>query len=415
MKSQLYLWENLRNEFKKELTYIYELYFERIEPVFSNAETEAEKLSEKTWEDVTSAPWDGEIDVELSYIAESCQEIGLERYEILSLMRYRNLAMWISCLYQSWEQQIMRFAKKEIETDGCFELTRSMDFAIAKEIFEIHNCPIDELSCWKKIKELRTLVNVIKHSGGNSAETLRQLRPDFFGWEDIHDFSRDRLQFFESTLLDETLNIKNEDFTAYYKSLIAFWDELSKCMYSDDLEILKEKSDIIFVGGIHGVGKSYFCDRITSKTNLRTYSASKLIAELKNEQFKSDKLIADIRDNQNYLLDAVNRISEKEYILDGHFCLLNSSGEVERIPLDTFKRLPIKAIMVIYDDVSKIVARLNERDGIKHNETTFEKFQNEELSYAKEIAELLCVTFTIINCESYIEDAAKHINKWLTK
>lgn len=172
---------------------------------------------------------------------------------------------------------------------------------------------------------------------------------------------------------------------------------------------------MIFVGGIHGVGKSYFCNQIIYKTDLQTYSASKLISVLKNEQFKTNKLIADISSNQNYLLDAVNRIPEKEYILDGHFCLLNSCGEVERIPLDTFKQLPIKAIMVIYDDVSKVVARLNARDGIKHNEAIFEKFQNEELSYAKEISELLCVPFTSINCESYIEDAVKQINNWLTK
>jgi len=169
---------------------------------------------------------------------------------------------------------------------------------------------------------------------------------------------------------------------------------------------------MIFVGGIHGVGKSYFCERITNKTGLQAYSASKLIAELKNEQFKSDKLIADIGGNQNYLLDAVNRIPEKEFILDGHFCLLNSSGELERIPLDTFKKLPIKAIMVIYDDVSKIVARLNARDGMKHNEANFEKFQNEELSYAEEISELLNLPFERIHCECYIDDAVKQINNW---
>jgi hypothetical protein len=240
----LYLWKDLRDKLKKELTYIYEMYLERIEPVFANAETEAEQLSEKIWDDAMSSPWDGESDIDPSDIADTCQEIGLERYEILSLMRYRNLAMWVSCLYQSWEQQIMRFVKKEIETDRCFNLTGAMDFATAKEGFKMHNCPIDELSCWKKIKELRALVNVIKHSEGDSAKTLRKLRPDFFSWEDEHDFSRDRLQLFESTLLDETLNIKNEDFTEYYNALIAFWDELPERMYSDDLETLKEKADI---------------------------------------------------------------------------------------------------------------------------------------------------------------------------
>ncbi|MDO9536183.1 MAG: ATP-binding protein [Bacillota bacterium] len=169
---------------------------------------------------------------------------------------------------------------------------------------------------------------------------------------------------------------------------------------------------MIFIGGIHGVGKSYFCEQITEQTGLKAYSASKLITEIKHEQFKSDKLIADIGGNQNYLLDAVGKISDKEYLLDGHFCLLNSAGEVERVPLDTFKQLHINAIMVIYDDVSKVVERLNTRDGIKHREVTFEKFQNEELSYAEEIAEFLCVPFTSTKSESDIVDAVKQINKW---
>lgn len=184
-------------------------------------------------------------------------------------------------------------------------------------------------------------------------------------------------------------------------------------MLYDEIIIILEGKDLIFIGGIHGVGKSYFCEQITKQTGLKAYSASKLISELKQEQFNSDKLIADIGGNQNYLLNAVGKISDKEYLLDGHFCLLNSAGEVERVPLDTFKQLPINAIMVIYDDVSKVVERLNTRDGIKHNEVTFEKFQNEELSYAKGVAELLCVPFASIKSESRIVDAVKQINKWL--
>ena len=88
MKSQLYLWKDLRDKLKKELTYIYKMYLERIEPVFANAETEAEQFTEKIWDDAMSSPWDGESDFDLSDIADTCQEIGLKRYEILSLMRY---------------------------------------------------------------------------------------------------------------------------------------------------------------------------------------------------------------------------------------------------------------------------------------------------------------------------------------
>ncbi len=172
---------------------------------------------------------------------------------------------------------------------------------------------------------------------------------------------------------------------------------------------------MIFIGGIHGVGKSYFCEQITKQTGLKSYSASKLIAELKQEQFKSDKLIADIRGNQNYLLDAVRKITDKEYLLDGHFCLLNSSGEVERVPLETFKQLPIKAIVVIYDDVEKIVERLSVRDGVPHSKAIFEKFQSEEISYAKEVAELHLVPLITHNSTSNIDDIVTLINNLIQK
>ena len=186
-------------------------------------------------------------------------------------------------------------------------------------------------------------------------------------------------------------------------------------MLYKEIIIILEGKDLIFIGGIHGVGKSYFCEQITKQTGLKAYSASKLISELKQEQFKSDKLIADIGGNQNYLLDAVEKISDKEYLLDGHFCLLNSSGEVERVPLDTFKQLPIKAIVIIYDDVEKIVDRLNTRDGVSHSKITFKKFQNEEIAYAKELADLLCVPFVPHNCVSNIDDAVMQINIWTHK
>lgn len=78
MRSQLYLWEDLRKEMKKELTYIYKFYFERIEPVFANAETEADEFAERTWDEAMSAPWDGESDVDPSGIADLLYRTLLE-------------------------------------------------------------------------------------------------------------------------------------------------------------------------------------------------------------------------------------------------------------------------------------------------------------------------------------------------
>ena len=41
---------------------------------------------------------------------------------------------------------------------------------------------------------------------------------------------------------------------------------------------------MIFISGIHGVGKSHFCNQVEEELNIVTYSASKLIAEKKKQQ-----------------------------------------------------------------------------------------------------------------------------------
>lgn len=55
---------------------------------------------------------------------------------------------------------------------------------------------------------------------------------------------------------------------------------------------------MIFVSGVHGVGKSYFCNLVKESTGIETYSASTLIAAKKQSEFSKHKLIPDIDDNQ---------------------------------------------------------------------------------------------------------------------
>lgn len=65
---------------------------------------------------------------------------------------------------------------------------------------------------------------------------------------------------------------------------------------------------MIFISGVHGVGKSYFCDKVKENIDIDTYLASSLISERKQAAFSSDKLIPDIDDNQKYLLAAVTEL-----------------------------------------------------------------------------------------------------------
>lgn len=70
---------------------------------------------------------------------------------------------------------------------------------------------------------------------------------------------------------------------------------------------------------------------LKEKLNIQSYSASQLIAERKEETFSKNKLVSDIDDNQNALTTAVAELRRKnvEFIIDGHFCLLNKVGKLQ--------------------------------------------------------------------------------------
>lgn len=168
---------------------------------------------------------------------------------------------------------------------------------------------------------------------------------------------------------------------------------------------------LIFIGGIHGVGKSYFCCQVEAALGVKAYSSSALIADEKHCIFSNDKLIPDIDDNQTYLLTAVTRLNEthEAYLLDGHFCLRNAQGKVTRIPQSTFIMLKPKAIVLLTDLPEVITDRRYKRDGIVSNRDDIRIFQNEEVRYAKEIATILMIAIHIVYGEPDIYKAIDFI------
>ena len=158
---------------------------------------------------------------------------------------------------------------------------------------------------------------------------------------------------------------------------------------------------MIFIGGIHGVGKSYLCVKINNH-GFYTFSASKLISERKNFEFSDNKLIPDIEDNQRHLISAISDINKrhKKYILEGHFCLLNSIGEVTRVPKETFLSLTPRAIIILKECPSIIADRYKRRNHIESRISNIKVFQDQEITYAIEIAKALNISYLIANGKS---------------
>jgi adenylate kinase len=162
------------------------------------------------------------------------------------------------------------------------------------------------------------------------------------------------------------------------------------------------KFNIIFIAGTHGVGKGYLCKQISTELDLLTYSASALIKGEKKSAVDSAKRVIDPDSNQNHLVSALQKlkISSKTIIIDGHFCLFDGASIIE-IGIDIFKSMPLKGIIILYDEPIKIFERMQNRDGESLNIEIIQELQRKEIGHGKKIAEALNLPLlTITSSES---------------
>lgn len=166
-------------------------------------------------------------------------------------------------------------------------------------------------------------------------------------------------------------------------------------------------TNVHFIGGIHGVGKGTICRKICEQTGVKHLIASELLKW--NEISAMDnKNVANISNTQDRLLKGLQQATkeDKTYLLDGHFCLFNAVGAVEKVPFETFKKIKPKSILVVTNSVDVIKRRLENRDNRNYDLHLLTAMQKTEVSYAKEIALKLSIPFTEIadgNCNSIIE------------
>ena len=106
---------------------------------------------------------------------------------------------------------------------------------------------------------------------------------------------------------------------------------------------------MLFVCGIHGVGKTVFAKKMSRELGLKYYLASELIQKRAKYQIEKNKCAPQILDNQAFLLEALSEITDKNYILDGHLCLINDQNEVERISCGIFLEMDIECIYLVVD------------------------------------------------------------------
>lgn len=166
---------------------------------------------------------------------------------------------------------------------------------------------------------------------------------------------------------------------------------------------------MLFIGGIHGVGKSVFCKKISEYLNIPHFSSSELINKQKKENLRTDKKVADAEKNQDFLLDALDKQDVKggTFLLDGHFCLLNKEGSIVKISEETFEKLSPNVLIVLTNDPAVICERLFKRDGVKYDLHFLSRFQTKEIEYANELSVKLDVPICILNSDNMEQNKQK--------
>ncbi|CAH8281335.1 adenylate kinase [Mariniflexile fucanivorans] len=162
---------------------------------------------------------------------------------------------------------------------------------------------------------------------------------------------------------------------------------------------------IIFIGGIHGVGKSTICKHICSELKMEYLSASELLKWSEISEDSANKKVKDIIYTQERLISGLEKKTQtgKQYLLDGHYCLFNKQNEIIKIPLETFKKINPISLIVIFGDILEIKKRLEKRDGEKYTGQHLERLQKEELLYAKYLSKTLGITLNVSHQNNYLD------------
>lgn len=166
-------------------------------------------------------------------------------------------------------------------------------------------------------------------------------------------------------------------------------------------------NNIILMGGIHGVGKTTTGEYCAKQTGLKFISAGEIL--INNTIIKEDhgKSVSNIKDIQDLLILGLKDIINPEsfYLLDGHFCLIDESGQIKRIPISVFKEISLIAIIILTDSPLNIKKKIKKRDGLDFTVDFLDTMQKEEKNYGLKIASSLkipCFIFNIIEPENII-------------
>lgn len=161
----------------------------------------------------------------------------------------------------------------------------------------------------------------------------------------------------------------------------------------------------IFIGGVHGSGKTTLAQKLSLNLGVDVYSAGELIEKGCHVSFGNDRRVDKNVQQQEILIEQVSKIiadSDRDFLLVGHFCLVDKNKKIYRIPNEIFMKLSFDKIIIMMEEADILKSRNDGRKSLDATEKFYTDFQKEELNYAREIADQKSVPILITTSENFV-------------
>lgn len=157
---------------------------------------------------------------------------------------------------------------------------------------------------------------------------------------------------------------------------------------------------VIFLAGVHGVGKGFLGTPVANSMGIAHLTASQLIREEKGQAtWEVDKKTSNLDDNQLALIRAVGqrRLTHPHILLDGHFVLRDAQDVLTSLAISVFKELHLTGVILLTEEKSIIASRLALRDKKTPDVHAISELAAAELTHAQAVCTALELPFTKIH------------------
>jgi len=157
---------------------------------------------------------------------------------------------------------------------------------------------------------------------------------------------------------------------------------------------------VIFLAGVHGVGKGFLGTPVANSMGITHLTASQLIREEKGQAtWGNDKRTSDLDDNQLALIRAVahRRLTHPGILLDGHFVLRNAHGVLTPLATTVFKELHLTGVILLTEGAKIIASRLAMRDKGTPDVQAISELAEAELAHAQVVCNELELPLAVIH------------------